>query len=165
MPSKGKAKGNNYEREIAGHLGQVFNLNFERVPNSGAFIGGKNKSRISRLTVSQQLLAQGDIIVPEELAHITIECKNYKDFAWPSLFSEAKQLDGWIEQGKSDDKYWFVIFKINRCGSRVVFDKKYQSVLKIAGNYMIYKDTIITELDGFFELNKDAVLQLNNSYV
>ena len=73
MPSKGKAKGNKFERNIAAHLGTVFNLNFERVPNSGAFIGGKNKFRINQLTESQQLLARGDIIVPEELSHISME--------------------------------------------------------------------------------------------
>lgn len=162
MPSKGKAKGNRFEREVSDHLGEVFSMNFERVPNSGAFIGGKNRSRIGRLTEAQQLLAQGDIIVPEELSHITIECKNYKDFAWASLFSENKQLDGWIEQAKCDNKCWFVIFKVNHCGARVVFDRKYQDIFSSPGNYMIYKECIITELEEFFKLNKDTVLQLNN---
>lgn len=162
MPSKGKAKGNKFERDIAAHLGTVFNLNFERVPNSGAFIGGKNKFRINQLTESQQLLARGDIIVPEELSHISIECKSYKDFAWSSLFSEAKQLDGWIEQAQCDVTYWFLIFKVNRCGAKVVFDVQHIDLFNLPGNYMIYKNTIITQLQDFFELNKDRVLQLNN---
>jgi hypothetical protein len=162
MPSKGKAKGNNYEREIARHLGQVFNLNFERVPNSGAFTGGKNSFRLDRLTEAQQLLTRGDIIVPEELSNIAIECKNYKDFAWASLFSEVKQLDGWIEQAQCNTDYWFLVFKINRCGSKVVFDIQHFDLFQKPGNYMIYKGTIITQLEDFFELNKDLLLQLNN---
>ena len=50
MANPQKNKGKNFERFVAKHLSSVFDLNFERIPNSGAFTGGKNVSRASKLT-------------------------------------------------------------------------------------------------------------------
>ena len=38
MPSKSKAKGSSYERELAKFLSEKYNGSFVRVPNSGAYI-------------------------------------------------------------------------------------------------------------------------------
>lgn len=160
MSNANKNKGKRFEREVAEMLTNAFGLNFCRVPNSGAFVGGQNSFRRSNLSPSQESLMTGDIIVPEELFHITLECKNYKEFSFASLFTENKLLDKWIEQAKHPVKFWFLIFKINREGAFVVFDSRLLSYLRITGNNMLYKDAIILPLEQFFELNKDQILNL-----
>lgn len=161
MPSASKSKGNRGEREIADQLSKIFNLNFERVPNSGAFIGGKNSSRISRLSKSQQLLTEGDLIVPEELYHVKIEVKTYKDFSWKSIFTSNKQLDGWISQSEDTKKLWFLTFKINYCDTCVVFSEKYFEDFKLPESFSIYKDKyIICSFKYFFKNNWKKILQI-----
>jgi len=156
MPNANKNKGKSFERELANHLTLVFGLNFERVWSSGAFVGGKNSFRMNRLSDSQQLLATGDLIVPDELKHTSFECKFYKDFSFTSLFSENKQLDGWIKQASAANKTWFLVVKVNRVTPFVVFDAK-ENWIKPA-NYMNYKGCYICTMDNFFEHNKDAIL-------
>ena len=164
MPSKQKSKGSAFERQIAKHLSTVFELNFERVPNSGAFTGGKNIHRYNTLTEAQKLIYDGDILVPEQLKNIKIECKWYKDFAFNLLLSENKQLDSWIDQGKVDFKIWFVIFKINNKGAFVVFDKTVWKTITHRGSYTNYKGNYIIPMDGFFEKNKSVLLKLSDKY-
>ena len=161
MPSSSKSKGNRGEREVAAKLSKLFNLNFERVPNSGAFTGGKNSVRINRLTKSQQLLTEGDLIVPDELYGMTVECKTYKKFSWNQLYSSCKQLDDWIAQASNTDKVWFLTFKINYCDTCVVFSQQYFEEFNIPDSFHIYKKNyIICEFDSFFKNNVTNVLQL-----
>ena len=164
MPSSSKSKGNRGEREVAAKLSKLFNLNFERVPNSGAFTGGKNSVRIGRLTKSQQLLTEGDLIVPDELYGMTVECKTYKKFSWNQLYSSCKQLDDWIEQASNTDKVWFLTFKINYCNTCVVFAKDRVPAYpkwKLPDSHQLYKkDYIICDFDTFFEMNVTNVLQV-----
>ena len=159
MPSKQKAKGNNFERYIAKHLSEVLGYNFERVPTSGAITGGSNSTVLQRLSHSQKLLLEGDLIPPDELTKLKIECKNHRDFSFSKLFSRNKKLDDWIEQSKSDDKVWFLIFKINNRGSYVCCHESLIFDLNIA-NYLMYYDNIITPLDGFFHENRKAIFSL-----
>jgi hypothetical protein len=161
MPSRQKAKGNNFEREIAKHLSGVFDSNFERVPTSGAITGGVNSSVLDRLSRSQKLLLEGDLIPPDDLYNIKIECKHHKDFSFSKMLTVNKKLDDWIDQAKSDnlDKVWFLIFKINNKGSYVCCHETLLVDLSIA-NYLMYSDNIITTLDGFFEKNKETIARL-----
>ena len=165
MPSKSKTKGNTFEREVAAHLSEVFGYNFERVPNSGAFVGGKNNIRYDKLSKSQQLIYEGDILVPDELYHLKIECKNYKDFAFHHLFTDNKTLNDWIEQAWSDDKVWFLIFKITRRGAFACMHeshfKQFQSCLK-SSNYVKYKDCYIVTYDNFFETIKHKLISMQD---
>ena len=163
MTSPQKSKGNQFERYIAKHLSTVFDLNFERVPNSGAFTGGKNAVRFNTLSESQKLIYDGDILVPDELANLKIECKSYKDFAFHGMFTSNAVLDSWIEQAKSDHKVWLLIFKINNRGSFVVFDRTVWKSINYSGNYMNYKSNYIVPMDGFFESNKTVLLKLAGS--
>ena len=137
--SRQKQKGNAFERVTAEHLTKVFDLKFFRTPGSGAYVGGSNFHRAYDMTNSQQLLLEGDIVVPEELA-------------------------SWLEQAHSDDKLWFLVFKINNRGSFVAYDsEKYQPlVVPPESNYMQYKSITITRLDGFFEINKQSLLAFCN---
>ena len=166
MPSASKAKGSRGERLIADALTNIFGLNFERVPNSGAFVGGKNIGRLDRLTKSQQLLTEGDLIVPEELYNMKIECKTYKKFSWNLLFGECLQLDDWIEQARDTKKMWFLTFKINYCDACVVFDKTLlDKDTLIMNNYMHYKRYIITDFKTFFQKNKVKLLHLCENWL
>jgi hypothetical protein len=166
MPSKSKNKGNVFERETADHLTRVFGHNFERVPNSGAFVGGKNNFRYDSLSKSQQLIYEGDILVPDELDHLKIECKNYKEFAFNHLFSQNKTLDVWIEQAISNIKTWFLIFKITRRGSYVLMsDKTFHAIQPSLphNTYTKYKCYYIVTHDQFFEHAKDAIVSLRHA--
>ena len=99
VPSKSKTKGNSFERDVCKYLGGLTGLNFTRVPNSGAFLGGSNQVRVGNLTESQVQVFDGDIIVPEEWMDWSIECKFYKELAWKKLFQPEgiAQLNNWIE--------------------------------------------------------------------
>jgi Holliday junction resolvase len=160
--SYSKTKGKAYERELCKHLSEVFDLNFERVPASGAFTGGKNVWRTGRLTPEQLLLSEGDIIVPGELAHCKFECKWYKEFSFSSLFENNSVLNEWIEQSKEgSDKTWFLAIKVNHKGQFLVFDKKLKSKFKLNESYLLYKNKyIMTKMDSFFESNKESILNL-----
>lgn len=170
MPyNKSKSKGKSFERDIAKFLCSIFDLNFERVPNSGAFVGGKNVFRTSKISEEQKLLMDGDIIVPKELSKFSIECKNYKSFLWHKLFkaNENKQLNEWLKQTIQTTKpYWFLCFKITHQSEYVVFDTRLKDYFYI-GNYLIYTynnmDVLITDLKLFFEQNKEKILELNDS--
>lgn len=113
-----------------------------------------NAFRMKTLSESQILLTEGDIIVPDELNFLKLECKSYAGLSFHQLFSECKQLDKWIQQAKSDDKLWFLIFKINRCGSFVCYDEKYEFSI---GNFCKYKTYTVTSYDNFFEENKATI--------
>lgn len=153
--NRNKEKGKGFERVVAKDLSNVFNLSFTRTPNSGAYVGGMNKVRMKYLSDSQILLTEGDIIVPDELHHVKIECKFYKDLAFHQLFDEnCKQLDVWLDQAKCDVKMWFLIFKINRRGAFVVYDSRYKFK---HGNHCLYNNYIVTKYDNFFELNKQII--------
>jgi hypothetical protein len=164
MPNASKNKGKSFERDLAKHLISVFGLNFERVWSSGAFVGGSNSFRIQKLSKSQSLLATGDLIVPDELSHLSFECKFYRDFSWPQLFSKNIQLDKWISQASACEKLWFLVVKINRTTPFVVFDSCHHSkwALEIPGNFLMYGKCVICSLDGFFERNKNYLL-VNNA--
>ena len=166
MSSANKNKGKRGEREIADHLTKVFGLNFERVPNSGAFIGGKNAFRRQQLTKTQNLLADGDLIVPDELNQFSFEIKTYKEFSFAGIYSNNKLLNDWIKQASSTNKgVWFLIFKINHVGAFVVYDQLMEKFLKNSGCFSIYQGRyIITGMTGFFEYNKDSMIDLNKQW-
>ena len=163
MSNYNKSKGNTYERQLAKQLSDVFKLNFNRVPNSGAFVGGKNINRAQKLSEKQMLLMSGDIIVPEELAHVDFECKFYKELSFNSLFSNCELLNTWIKQASNTVKsLWFLFFKINHKGEFVVFDKKHYKLCKDIKNFFTYKDQyIICSADNFLENNKEQILSNN----
>ncbi len=162
MPTKQQSKGRNYERAICKHLTDVFKLNFQRSWGSGSFTGGKNFHRVDKLTLEQNLLAEGDIIVPKELSHIVFELKNHKNLSFPSFFTGSAKLDEWIEQAKSSKRLlWVLIYHVNSIGDFVVFDLDWYDTFKMPINYMVYKkECIIISSKNFFEDNKDILLNL-----
>ena len=163
MTSPQKAKGNGWERAVAKHLSEIFESNFTRVPTSGAMTGGKNSHVLDRLTHTQKLLLEGDLIPPDHMYRMKIECKAHKSFSFAKIYTDNKQLDDWIDQARSDDKAWFLIFKINNQGKFVCFgDEVFECCDQLRDrNYTTYKqNTYITCMDGFFEQHKQQLLRV-----
>jgi hypothetical protein len=172
VPSRGKAKGNSWEREVAGFLKDVFNLPFQRVPNSGAFLGGSNASRRMGLDEKQSRIMTGDLIVPEELNHCSFECKFYKTFDYHLLFQQNKQLESWIDQardGCNPDQIWFLCIKSNRREPIVAMQGPLFFEFVTQSNFVRYKyknDSIyLTDMKSFFPRAKNAILNTTNTSV
>lgn len=169
MPSKGKAKGNGWEREVADFLSELYGESFVRVPNSGAFIGGKNSHRKTNLSEQQIRGFKGDIIPGPSFPNLNLEAKFYKDFAFHQLYSgSCKQLDGWIEQicdTCDEDDVNILAMKFNRKGAYIAFESKWRPQINPSDNFMRYKNSkydpwIITNFNDFWNLNLDVIKQL-----
>ena len=166
MASRSKQKGSAWERDICKILGDHLGGNFMRVPNSGAFIGGVNSKRKAVMSEGQVKLLKGDIITPDHLPHI--EAKNYGEFQFHQLWQDngSKLLNSWIDQVKTTvdpDDIWFVIMKITRRGSWIVFDQQYMNEFDIP-SYLVYtaegKKYVITDLANFVNRNSPKLLTL-----
>lgn len=179
MAFNAKQKGNSWERSVCKIFGDVFKLNFQRVPTSGAMTGGKNNPLLALLSDSQKLLLRGDIIVPDELSKIVIECKSRKEFPYHKLLHNCRELNEWIDQIGcdllSDDLMGLIVFKANRRTPFVCYDKKWNrygfngdggmkhgmknSVCYI--NYHYKTDYIIEEFNEVWvETNKEFLLEI-----
>ena len=165
MPSKSKTKGNSFERDVCKYLNKLTGLNFTRVPNSGAYIGGSNQNRVGALTDAQVQIFDGDIITPDEFNDWSLECKFYKSFAWKKLFQPdgEAQLNGWIEQSKITSKpYWMLFFKINNAGQYCVMDKRKIKAFKfkLPPCTMTYRTNyLIMDMKLFLEENYGRIMQ------
>ena len=100
MAAKSKIKGSGFEREVCKILSDEYGSNFARVPNSGAFVGGKNSTRKSTLTENQIKASKGDIIPPDHWDYFNCECKFYKDFPFHHLLQDKSipLLEQWLDQ-------------------------------------------------------------------
>jgi len=161
MPSPQKAKGNNFEREIANYLSDLYQESFIRAPGSGAYVGGKNTSRTQILHEGQIRSFKGDIVPGQSFNLMNAECKSYKDFPFHQVLAgECKVFDDWLGQmltvaEPSDLNILFM--KFNRKGKFVAVqsNKTY-----VTDHFLYYTskehgDWIIIEFDIFFRLNKD----------
>lgn len=168
MPSKGKAKGNGWEREVADFLSQLYGESFVRVPNSGAFIGGKNSHRKTNLSEQQIRGFKGDIIPGPSFPCLNIEAKFYKDFAFHQVVQgSCKQLDDWINQilttcDTTDIN--ILAMKFNRKGSYIAHEIKHLPNIQTGPSYIRYHNQkqhhgpwIIQEFETFWQLNSDAI--------
>ncbi len=142
-----------------------------RVPNSGAFLGGKNISRERELENNQVKLFKGDIIVPEILKNVVFECKFYKNFSLRScLKKNFSLLETWINQIETtinSEELWFLCIKNNNQGWFIVFDIKYQNDFKLE-NYLKYisnnnKCYILCDMKDFLFNNRAKIIQLSNN--
>lgn len=158
-----KKKGNSFEREISSYLSKVYNESFVRVSNSGSFIGGKNAFRKKTLSENQKRNAKSDIVPPDNMKYLVIEAKSYSELGFHQIIQgECLQLDGWINQvfeTIDDDDLWFVIFKIVRKGKYIVYDNKLSEKFAVE-SYAKYKSYIVTDMETFFDKNRDIVKSL-----
>lgn len=161
--SKSKNKGKSGERELAKIFEGIFKGSFIRVPNSGAYIGGKNAFRVEVLSDGQIRNVKGDIIPPDFMPKLVLECKFYADFPFHSLMTEKTIpiLEAWIEQTTEvldKDDIWFLAFKINRRGWFIVMDDHRAENYTIK-NHAKYGAYVITEMKEFLKNNKDIILE------
>lgn len=162
MANSRKQKGNRGERECCTIFAEEFGGSWIRVPNSGAFVGGKNAQRKNTLSDNQINLTQGDIITPDHMSNLVIEVKNHKDFPFHQLMQNTDViiLDNWIQQTLDvieEHNFWMICFKINRKGWFIAvpsLDWKLHSYAK-------YKDYYVTNMNDFIKDNKDKILELS----
>ena len=169
MTSKSKTKGKSWERDVCNFLTELYNDSFIRVPNSGAYVGGKNEYRREHLTEQQIKLSRGDIIPPVKFPYFLAECKNYADFPFHQLLAKnsISQLDNWIEQVEHDvttvDDLWLLFIKITRKGTYVLFntnlyDPYVPNIISANLPYGAkYRNYWFTEMNHFFNIHKDKL--------
>ena len=168
MPSKGKAKGNGWEREVAASLTELYGEPFVRVPNSGAFIGGKNAHRKSALSEEQIRGFKGDIIPGPSFPKLNIEGKFYADFPFHQVVQgSCKQLDQWLDQlltSADEGDINILAMKFNRKGAFVAFERSHLPEFNAGDNHLIYHNTatahggwVIVEYEKFWNMNADVI--------
>ena len=157
MTSKSKAKGSSWERDVCQTLSELYDDNFMRVPNSGAYTGGMNAHRKDVLTTEQIKLSRGDIVPPVLFCNFVAECKNYAEFPFHQLVKKNRiaLLDTWIEQVEldSEDKdLWLLFIKITRKGTYLLYDTDKLPSLKYG---VKYKRFWFCEMQYFFQHYKN----------
>ena len=162
MSSKSKAKGSGWERDVCQTLSELYNDNFMRVPNSGAYTGGMNAHRKDVLTTEQIKLSKGDIIPPVSFCNFVAECKNYADFPFHQLVKKSRiaLLDTWIDQVELDSAQkdlWLLFIKITRKGTYVLYDTKKLKPLLYGVRYRNY---YMCEMSFFFKSIKIIVISI-----
>jgi hypothetical protein len=131
------AKGKTGERFFADKFTQYSGYTWTRIPNSGAYTGSSNRTRLEKLSVIHGLTNLGDIISPIELCnHYIVESKDYKDLPFHLLFDpgNCKQVTGWLDELLYDIESFymypqsekgvigFLCFKITRKGNFIVYN-------------------------------------------
>jgi Holliday junction resolvase len=146
MGINGNRKGKCWERDFSKILGETFGGEFRRVPQSGAFFGGQNRSRAVGVREDAKEILSGDIIVPQNFP-FSIECKSYKELDFHRIIrGESKQLDGWIEQAEDDAKFsnkkMLLAIKIKNKGEFICLNCS-EVVDLLVDNFMVYKKNYI----------------------
>ena len=176
MTSPQKAKGNSFEREVAGFLTKTYGETFIRAPGSGAYVGGTNQHRKQYLHEGQIRSFKGDIVPGQSFPKMNAECKNYADFPWHQLLQgSCKKLDGWIEQllDVADEGDFNILFmKFNRKGKFIAVESRHQwdQTQNLPYFQYYYVDTkskpqtttswLIFDFDKFMEKNAEQVRKL-----
>jgi Holliday junction resolvase len=171
MPSPQKAKGSAWENEVARYLSDLYGESFIRAPHSGAYIGGINTSRKSRLDESQIKTFKGDIIPGESFGAMNIECKSYKDFPFHQVVQgSCKILNEWIGQllqvaDQGDCSLLFM--KFNRKGRYVAVP--HGPAWNTLVSHLWYTSNnsswLIFDFDTFWTHNKDLVRTLGSKNI
>ena len=159
MSSKSKNKGKSWERDVCLFLSELYNDSFIRVPNSGAYTGGKNEHRKEYLTDEQIKLSRGDIA--KSFKNFVAECKNYAEFPFHQLISTGRVslLDSWIEQVEGDSEEedtWLLFIKITRKGTYVLYPISNKLFSLERG--VRYRQYWFCEMQYFFHHYKDTCL-------
>jgi hypothetical protein len=172
MGTKSKTKGKTWERDVATFLTDLYGETFIRVPHSGAYVGGSNAIRKTKLGASQVKGLKGDIIPPDSWDHFNVECKNYAEFPFHQLFTEGevKMLEEFIGQlmDAADPGDLNLLFiKIGRKGTFVCFPSG-ATGLNTGTRYISYQSTKhgswhLTGYKDFWSLNTEQVKTLSQA--
>ena len=170
MTSTSKNKGNTFEREVAKYLSDLYSDSFNRIANSGSYVGGKNAFRKETLSEGQIRSHKGDIVPPDSWKRFNAEAKSYAEFPFHRLLSnvEIPLLETWIGQSldAADEGDFTIIFmKFNRIGRYVCYrqtdDMKANRFIDYTSKK--YGSWRITNFEEFFDLNKDTVKKICES--
>lgn len=152
-----------WERKVANDLKSLYNEHSMRVPNSGAFVGGKNAHRMDDMSEGQKRIFDGDVVTPYSICNWKIECKDYTEFKFHQLWTgDNKQLDSWINQVE-DGLLWLLLIKVKRKVKLVLFSNQLFGKISTSDNFFKYKEYLIDVYDNFFIRNKENLKQLNNA--
>lgn len=167
MSIKSKQKGNSYERLIASEFSERFNDTFKRVPQSGAIVGGQNRSKNLQLREDAQEILAGDIICPKWFP-FSVETKNYGEKQAPNFYTllenDSSKLEEWLDQAKGDAEFakkdYLILCKITRKSQYAIVDfetfKKKSSILP--EKYIIYKGSIVIDKKTFINTFIDSYI-------
>lgn len=167
LPSKSKAKGSAFEREVANFLTELYGETFIRAPGSGAYVGGSNAVRKEVLHEGTIRVFKGDICPGESFGRLVIECKNYKDFPFHQFFTqEIKMLNTWIEQlldSIDEGDVPLLIFKISHRGKYIAYpgDLKVAPTLGMTYSSKDHGNWFVTGYDEFWRLNSGTIKALS----
>ena len=166
MAVNSKQKGSRGERECASIFQKYLGGYFQRVPQSGAFIGKQNSDRKDFMQTTQIRASKSDIIPPDEYPHLVIECKSYKDLPYHGFVTDSKidKLDKWIVELETDcdeKDFGVLCFKTNRKKWTICFHVKYLQKFKI-NNYSIYNNYVVCDMEYLVSNNKDTFIELSN---
>lgn len=157
--NKSKTKGATWEREIANFLSELYHSSFVRVPNSGAFIGGKNSIRKEILHQGQIRIMKGDIIPPDDWGHFNCEAKNYADFPFHQLLQgECKQLETWLSQlmeVTDEGDLNILLFKITRKGKFIAVQQSNSWNINIPHTTYISSNHNIWQIFEYYDFWKN----------
>lgn len=161
MPSKSKAKGNSFERELSKTLNEIYSTTeFARTPSSGAIMGRSNFGRNAGLADSVKTTLGSDLIVPEWFK-FSVEAKSYKDSPNFSqiIKGDDSDLTQWIAECVYDANNFkltpLLFFKVNRKGTYCALPAHFKDSLKLS-HYTIYNEMIIFGLEQFKD-NKEVI--------
>jgi len=149
MTVNSKKKGNRFELEMAKRLSEFFD---ERVPTSGAFVGGKNRVKHHDIREDAKDILSGDLITPSWFP-FSIECKFHNDEPKFHHFLSGSSIlfDEWWEQAKSDaefaDKHPMLVMKVNRKGTYIALARSLIENMDVS--HIVYRDACIIEFDVF----------------
>jgi len=99
-----KKKGNRGELECVKILTKRFGEGFARVPSSGAWGGGQNRSKRENMSIEQKLTLVADIMTPPNFRFV-LEHKNYEAASFWDLFNASSNFNEWTEQVVSDAQF------------------------------------------------------------
>jgi hypothetical protein len=155
MKINSKNKGSSGERELCKILNNRFGLGlFSRVPMSGAYTGGKNRTKTSNLSNSAKDTLSGDIITPDNFK-FSIEHKFYKEASFWDLFNDNSNLKSWFIQCEGDAKFIekepMLIVKYNN-KKRIVYIKNYNGnyIFSIGEWKCLWLENLLKEENSYF---------------
>jgi len=162
MGVNSKKKGNRFELDIAKRFTVLFEAEFRRTPNSGAYTGGKNRAGATGLREDAQEILSGDIIGPQGFPYL-IECKSYADKPGFHLLLQGGDatFNKWVTQNEGDSEFvnknFLLLFKINRKGEFAVInpdDEFLPDIETIDCPYMMYGKYMIISLENLIRVWK-----------
>ena len=136
MSTKSARYGKGFEYEVRDLLREATGIDsFDRVPHSGAWLGGKNAFRATNARNDMVDIMTGDMVTPEGWRWVC-ECKNHEDIPVHQLFfgTECKVIDEFLGQicddSETSGKEPLLVFKVRK--KPYSFKKKFIDELKEA---------------------------------